>query len=112
MNLLLRGKKEKDLKIYKCFKDLRFLRSFAAEAITVNTIFIVNATPIDMKTVKIIVPNEMILKKVNSTPTFSRLSRLKLKVGENIENVNHTQFSNMKRLYPLIGVNIEEFVKS
>jgi hypothetical protein len=33
----------------------------------------------NIKTVKITVPNEQILKRLNSTPTFSRLSRLKLK---------------------------------
>lgn len=62
----------------------------------------------NVKTVKIIVPNEQILKRLNSIPTFSRLSRLTLKVGENIENVNHTQFSDMVRLYPMIGVTVEE----
>lgn len=62
----------------------------------------------NVKTVKITIPNEQILNRINSTPTFSRLSRLKLKVGENIENVNHAQFSDMNRLYPLVGVTIEE----
>lgn len=62
----------------------------------------------NIKTVKITVPNEQILKRLNTTPTFSRLSRLKLRVGENIENVNHKQFADMVRLYPLIGVNVEE----
>ena len=61
-----------------------------------------------VKTVKITVPNEQILKRLNSTPTFNRLSRLKLQVGENIENVNHAQFADMVRLYPLIGVTVEE----
>lgn len=64
----------------------------------------------NIKTVKITVPNEQILKRLNSTPAFNRLTRLKLKVGENIENVNHTQFADMVRLYPLIGVDIEEVV--
>ena len=63
-----------------------------------------------VKTVKIAVPNEQILKRLNSTQTFNRLSRLKLQVGENIENVNHAQFADMVRLYPLIGVTIEEVV--
>ena len=64
----------------------------------------------NIKTIKITVPNEQILKRLNSTPTFNRLSRLKLQVGENIENVNHAQFADMVRLYPLIGVSIEEVV--
>lgn len=64
----------------------------------------------NIKTVKITIPNEQILKRLNSTPTFNRLSRLKLQVGENIENVNHAQFADMVRLYPLIGVTVEEVV--
>ena len=62
----------------------------------------------NIKTVKITVPNEQILKKLNSTPTFNRLSRVKLQVGENTENVNHSQFADMVRLYPLVGVTVEE----
>ena len=62
----------------------------------------------NIKTVRITVPNEQILKRLNSTPTFSKLSRLKLKVGENIEKVNHAQFADMTRLFPLIGVTVKE----
>jgi hypothetical protein len=62
----------------------------------------------NIKTVKITIPNEKILKRVNTTPTFSRLSRLTLKVGENIENVNHKQFFDMIRLFPLLGISVEE----
>ena len=62
----------------------------------------------NIKTVKITIPSEEILKRINSTPTFSRLSRLRLKVGENLENVNHKQYADMKRLYPMMGVSVEE----
>ncbi len=62
----------------------------------------------NIKTVKITIPNEEILKRITSTPTFSRLSRLKLKVGENVENVNHKQYADMKRLYPMMGVSAKE----
>jgi DNA-binding TFAR19-related protein (PDSD5 family) len=62
----------------------------------------------NVKSVKITVPNEQILKRINSTPAFNRLSRLKLKVGENFENVNHTIYADMLRLYPIIGVTVEE----
>ncbi len=62
----------------------------------------------NIKKVSITIPSEVILKKVTSTPTFSCLSRLKLVVGENIENVNHKQFSDMVRLYPLLGIEIKE----
>lgn len=64
----------------------------------------------NIKKVNITIPNEKILKRVNSTPTFSRLSRLKLKVGENVENVNHRQYADMNRLYPIIGVSVEEII--
>lgn len=64
----------------------------------------------NIKTVKITVPNEGILRRLNSTPTFSRLSRLRLNVGENIQNVNHKQFSDMNRLYPMINVSVEEII--
>ena len=61
----------------------------------------------NIKTIKITVLNEQILKRLNSTPTFNRLSRLKLQVGENIENVNHAQFADMVRLYPLIRLTVK-----
>ena len=60
------------------------------------------------KKVNINVPNEQILKRLNSTPTFNRLSRLVLKVGDNAETVNHKQYSDMVRLYPLINVTVTE----
>lgn len=62
----------------------------------------------NIKTVKITIPNESVLKKINSTPTLKRLSRLTLKVGENIERVNHYQFSELKRMFPIAGAYVEE----
>lgn len=64
----------------------------------------------NVKTVCINVPNEAILKRINSTPTFSRLSRLTLKVGSNEEKVNHAQYSDMMRLFPLIGVSATDLI--
>ena len=64
----------------------------------------------NVKTVCITVPNEAILKRINSTPTFNRLSRLTLKVGSNEENVNHSQYSDMMRLFPLIGVVVTDLI--
>lgn len=63
------------------------------------------------KEVIIIVPNETILKRAKSTPTFSRLTRKDLKVGINEEIVNNKQFADMKRLYPLINIIVEEKYK-
>lgn len=75
------------------------LRKLLASMLNENT---------NVKTVKITIPNEQILRRINSTPTFSRLSRLKLKVGDNIERVNHKQYSDMVRLYPLLNVTVQE----
>jgi len=60
------------------------------------------------KKVNINVPNEQILKRLNCTPALSRLSRLTLKVGDNIETVNHKQYADMFRLYQLINVTVKE----
>lgn len=62
----------------------------------------------NIKTVKITIPTDNILKRVNSTPSLSRLSRLSLRVGENIEKVNHFQYSEQMRMFPVVGVKIEE----
>ena len=64
----------------------------------------------NVKTVCITVPNEAILKRINSTPALSRLSRLALRVGSNEENVNHAQYSDMMRLFHLIGVSITDLI--
>lgn len=64
----------------------------------------------NIKTVKITVPNEIALKKATTIPTFKNLTRLKLNVGENIEKVNHYQYSAMMRMYPMIGITVEEMV--
>jgi hypothetical protein len=66
------------------------------------------STKKNIKTIEIIVPNELILDKIVKTPTFAKLSKMKLKVGSNVENVNHYQYSNMVRLYSLIGVKVNE----
>ena len=62
----------------------------------------------NVKKVEITVPNETILKRINSTPTLKRLSRLTLKVGSNIETVNHYQYSEMMRMFPIVGCEITE----
>ena len=48
------------------------------------------------------------LKKINNTPALKNLSRLILRVGENLENVNHFQFNEQMRMFPLAGAKIEE----
>ena len=62
----------------------------------------------NFKTVKITIPNEAVLRKINTIPTFSRLSRNSLTVGENFETVNHKQFTDQMRLYPIAGAKIED----
>ena len=62
----------------------------------------------NVKTVKITIPNEIVLKRINSTPALNRLSRLILKVGENTEKVNHFQFAEQMRMFPVAGAKIKE----
>ena len=62
----------------------------------------------NVKTVKITIPNSSVLKLVRSTPLFQRLTKLKLQLGENIEQVNHYQFAEQMRMFPIAGVKIEE----
>ena len=62
----------------------------------------------NVKTINIYIPNESILKRINSTPTLSRLIRTKLNVGNNIERVNHKQYSDIKRMLPLLDCVISE----
>ncbi len=64
----------------------------------------------NVKTVKITIPNDVILKKINSTPALSRLTRLHLVVGENIEKVNHSQFSQLLRMFPIAGCQVVEVI--
>jgi hypothetical protein len=64
----------------------------------------------NVKTVEITVPNEKILQRIKSTPALRSLSRLELKVGVNTENVNHFQFNNMMRMFPIAGCQIKEIV--
>jgi hypothetical protein len=63
---------------------------------------------LNIKFIKILIPNDLILKKINSTPALKNLTRLALKVGENIENVNHYQFSQLMRMFPIAGAFVEE----
>lgn len=62
----------------------------------------------NVKTVKITVPDQAALRLAKTTPVFKQLTRLDLKVGENIENVNHKQFYDMQRMYPMIRIEVEE----
>ena len=62
----------------------------------------------NVKTVKITIPNSSVLKLVRSTPLFQRLTKLKLQLGDNIEQVNHYQFAEQMRMFPIAGVKIEE----
>lgn len=62
----------------------------------------------NVKTIKVVIPNEEILKRIKTTPTLSNLLRSELKVGENVENVNHSQFSRIQRMLPVMGVVVTE----
>lgn len=60
------------------------------------------------KTVSIYIPDEIALKKALKIPVFQRLTKIKLQIGKNIEVVNHKCYADMIRLYPTIGVDVEE----
>lgn len=62
----------------------------------------------NIKKVKITIPNDVILKKIITTPALNKLSRIKLLVGDNIEHVNHYQFSELMRMFPIVGASVEE----
>jgi hypothetical protein len=62
----------------------------------------------NVKTVRIFIPNTNILYRIINTPTFNRLFRTTPIVGENLEFVNHQQFADMNRLFPIIGISFEE----
>jgi hypothetical protein len=64
----------------------------------------------NIKTIKITIPNEGVLKTLTTTPTLAGITRLKLKVGENIERVNHYQYSQLVRLYPIAGAQVAEIL--
>ena len=57
----------------------------------------------NIKTVTILISSVEILKKINSTPALKNLTRSNLVVGENTENVNHYQYAQILRMYPIVG---------
>ena len=62
----------------------------------------------NIKTIKISIPSEMIVKRINTTPSLKNLTRSNLKVGDNTENVNHYQFSQIMRMFPICGCTVAE----
>jgi hypothetical protein len=58
--------------------------------------------------VKISIPNEMVLKRLLFTPVFQRLTKIKLKLGDNFETVNHFQYSEQVRLFTIGGATVEK----
>ena len=62
----------------------------------------------NVKSIEVEIPNELILKKINTTPTLKRLFRGELRVGKNIENVNHFQFSEIVRFMPILGCSYKQ----
>lgn len=62
----------------------------------------------NIKTITITIPSQEVLNLINHTPALRNLSKLSLKIGENIENVNYFQYSQLKRMYSLIGCTINE----
>jgi len=65
----------------------------------------------NIKTVKITVPSERVLKMIKTTPALKDLTRLDLQVGGNIERVNHYQFFKLQQMFTLVGCQVEEIKK-
>jgi hypothetical protein len=70
----------------------------------------------NIKTIKLYIPNIHILKRIKTTPSLNQWFRSDLKVGDNIENVNHVQFHNIMKLFSSWdyfkkqGVTVEEII--
>ena len=62
----------------------------------------------NIKTIRITIPNEIVLNRIKNTPALRNLSRLELRVGKNIENVNHAQYEQAKRMFPVCGCTVED----
>lgn len=62
----------------------------------------------NIKTITVVIPNELVLSKIKKTPTFNSILRGKLIVGENKENVNYSQFERAMRLFPISGALVIE----
>lgn len=62
---------------------------------------------LNTKKINIIIPNEIILNKITKTPAF-RMHGRNLEVGDNIQYVNHVQFSHIMRMLPIAGCEIME----
>lgn len=65
---------------------------------------------INVKTICIIISSDATIKRINSTPALSRLFRTQLVVGENFENVNHKQFSDIERIKDTIRITVFEVI--
>jgi len=52
------------------------------------------------------IPNENVLKLINSTPSLRRLFIGELKVGWNNQTVNHKQFYDITRTVGVIGCRL------
>lgn len=52
------------------------------------------------------IPNEKVLKLINSTPSLRRLFTGTLKVGWNDQIVNHKQFFDITRTVGVIGCRV------
>jgi len=63
---------------------------------------------LNLKTVKITIPNISVLKIVRNKPLYQRLTKLKLKLGDNFEEVDEHQLAEQLRMFPIAGAKIEE----
>ena len=68
---------------------------------------------LNVKTINVYVPDEIILKKITNTPTFNRVFGSKLTVGNNEMRVNHKQYADIIRLKDMLsGVEVTDKTKA
>jgi hypothetical protein len=68
---------------------------------------------LNVKTINVYVPDEIILKKITNTPTFNRVFGSKLTVGDNEMRVNHKQYADIIRLKDMLsGVEVTDKTKA
>lgn len=60
------------------------------------------------KKIKYVIDHPKRVKLFNSTPAFRELVRKDAKLGENIETVNHYQYSQILKMFPRLNIQVSE----
>lgn len=60
------------------------------------------------KKIKYVIDHPKRVKRFNSTPAFRELVRKDAQLGENIEVVNHYQYSQILKMFPSLNIKVTE----